>query len=776
MFATACALTCLIVATQSKVAYNFDSGDGQAPTGWATHTWAGEATFKWSGDGRSGRCAQVTSVVGADAGWTTRVPVIPRSTYHVTVWVKTVGVQNTTGRGAQINLEGIDVKSGALTGDNDWTQLAIDFATHGQTAVQINCLFGGWGKSTGTAYWDDLVVERTGEVKVPPLRISIDASHELAPIRPEIYGQFIEHLGRCIYGGIWAEMLEDRKFFFPVTATYAPYGQADHQDQFPPLVASPWQLEGDSTGVSKVADRTYREEPLLRIDPARAKSIAQHGLGLVAGKEYVGRVVARGTGTLTVTLEGHSKVVTVRKSLTRTDFTFKADRSTDNGTLGLKLGGTGHVDVAAVSLMPSDNVEGFRADTLALLKRLDSPLYRWPGGNFVSGYDWHDGLGDPDRRPTRTNPAWSGIETNDMGTHEFIRLARLLHTAPLIVVNTGFGSPYDAGQWVEYCNGKATTAMGKLRAANGSPEPFNVHWWGVGNEMYGEWQLGYMDFAQYATKHNMTVSKMRLADPTIKLVASGAPGRFNDTIIPLCAVPGNLDLISAHFYAQSKPDVTDHVWFLRDGIRDTLKAYRGYADRFPGLHGKNIPVCFDEWNYWYGPQVFGELGTHYFLKDGLGVAAALHEFFRNSDLVEVAMYAQTVNVIGAIKTDKTAADMETTGLVLEMYRKYYGSKPVKITSTAEPNDLDIAAALSADGKVLTVGVVNPGDKEVEVPFAVTGFTTGACDIHWVGGSDPMAYNIPRAPAKIAIHQRRISAVQKLSVPPYSATVARYKKG
>jgi len=773
----ASALACTLAVAQSRMSPDFENGSGERPAGWRTQTWQGQAQFAWTHEGRNGRGVRITSSAGADAGWWANLPVEPHSKYHLTVWVKTKGVQNSTGRGAQINLEGIDVRSDAVTGDSDWKQVGLDFETRSQSMVRVNCLFGGWGLSTGTADWDDMELTKTGTVTVPPLSIQVDAQKPLAPIKPEVYGQFLEHLGRCIYGGIWAEMLEDRKFFLPVKYDYAPYRRARAEEKFPALVGSPWKVVGQDGGVSSVADHTYREQPVVRVNPQRVKALKQYGLGFVAGKTYVGHVVARtpGGGILDLGIEQQGTTIKLGKEFTRTDFKFTAKVSSDDGEFTLAFRGSSPVDIAAVSLMPADNIEGFRADTIALLKRLDSPLYRWPGGNFVSGYEWRDGLGDQDRRPTRRNPAWTGIDTNDMGTHEFIRLCRIIKTNPLIVVNTGFGDPFSAGQWVEYCNGAPTTPMGKLRAAHGSPQPFKVHWWGVGNEMFGSWQLGYMDFGQYATKHNMTVDKMRRADSSIKLIASGEPGRFNDTIIPRCAIPGNLDLISAHFYCQTQPDVSDHVWLLRDGIRRTLAVHRTYPDKFPGLKGKNVPVCFDEWNYWYGPHVFGELGTRYFLKDGLGVAAGLHEFFRNSDLVEVAMYAQTVNVIGAIKTDRTAACMETTGLMLEMYRKYYGTVPVTLHATAEDNNLDVAAALTADGRYLTVGVVNPSDKEREVPFEVKGFVRSTADLHWVGGSDPNAYNDPQKPEVFTIKHGTLQAGQTLKVPPYTAMVARYKR-
>ena len=147
------------------------------------------------------------------------------------------------------------------------------------------------------------------------------------------------------------------------------------------------------------------------------------------------------------------------------------------------------------------------------------------------------------------------------------------------------------------------------------------------------------------------------------------------------------------------------------------------AGTLPSLKGKDIRLALDEWNYWYGPNEYGELGTRYFLQDGLGAAAALHEMFRNSDLFFMANYAQTVNVIGAIKTTTTAAEMETTGLVQQLYRERFGVTPVALAGAPAP--LDVAAALSADGRALTVAVVNPTDEARSLQLKLAGGTLRA---------------------------------------------------
>ncbi len=141
--------------------------------------------------------------------------------------------------------------------------------------------------------------------------------------------------------------------------------------------------------------------------------------------------------------------------------------------------------------------------------------------NFVSGYNWKDGIGDPDKRPTRKNPAWGGIDTDDFGMDEFMQFCREINAEPYMVVNSGLGDVQLATEMLEYANGSPETPMGKWRANNGYPEPYKVVYWGIGNEMYGQWQLGYLPLKDYINKHNEFAEAMRKVDPNIKIVAVG---------------------------------------------------------------------------------------------------------------------------------------------------------------------------------------------------------------------------------------------------------------
>jgi alpha-N-arabinofuranosidase len=609
-----------------------------------------------------------------------------------------------------------------------------------------------------------------------PISASIDLDKTREEINPYIYGQFIEHLGRCIYGGIWAEMLEDRKFFHPITTTYSPYVSMLDTD-FPGVGASPWEITAGSVEMTKQDIFVGRHTPIL----ADGTQISQHRLGIIEGNDYVGYIWLKAlteSTIVTVTFASESVMITVEPGdYFKFPFTFKADQTSDEMTLSVTNQG-GPVALGTLSLMPANNVRGMRADTLEHLKALGGTIYRWPGGNFVSGYDWRDGIGDRDRRPPRGNPAWGGVEHNDFGTDEFLDFCKEIGTDPLIAVNTGFGDAYTAAQWVDYCNGSPQTIGGSWRVQNGHTEPYGIKIWCVGNEMWGDFQLGYMKLDHYTRKHNWVAEAMLKADPSLTLVGSGDLGdpevtgldgkvanrSWSKGMLEQCAE--HMDLISEHFYDGQLPwnnnqrfSINEAVKQMATNIRKKADGHRKMQDEMPHLNGKSIPIAMDEWNYWHRDYIYGELGCEYNLADALGIAAGLHEFFRQTDIIHIATYAQTVNVIGAIKTNRTAAEMESTGLVLQVYRQHYGSVPVEIKGNF--GELDIEAALSADKKTLTIGVVNPTNKAVTLELNYPGANLDQAKSYIVTGEAETDKNAPGRARSVDIIELNGTTIPRL---------------
>jgi len=746
---------------------SFEEMDGNLPKGWRTRTWQPKAVFEVDSTvAHSGKnSVKISSTEGADASWMTVVPLKPFSKYRLSGWIKTENLEPGTSRGALINFHGTDIRTNSVSGTQDWTRVEVVFDSEANDGLSLSCLFGGWGKAKGTAWFDDLRLELLSSRPLRP-DVLVDARKILPPMSKYIYGQFIEHLGRCIYQGIWAEMLEDRKFFYAVGCS-----------------ESPWKPLGEphSVWMNPVAAYVGVHAPEIRLKgDGRPGGIVQEDLALIQGKKYVGRVVLAGdpgAAPVNIRLRWGSKLGEGWKGVTIADLksdyetyplSFTAVQTTDNASFEILSNGGESFRVGTVSLMPAENVEGFRPDVLALLKKLDSPVYRWPGGNFVSGYNWKDGIGDPDRRPPRKNPAWQGIEHNDVGIHEFLAFCRLIGTEPYITVNSGQGDETLAADEVEYANGAAGTPMGKLRSQNGHSEPWGVKWWSIGNEMYGDWQLGHMPLKDYIKKHNRIAEVMRANDPAIKIIGVGAVGNWTEGMLSGCA--DHMDLISEHFYVGELPGVLGHVNQIPREIRRIAEAHRGYQKTVAALKGKEIPVALDEWNYWYGPHLYGELGTRYFLKDALGVAAGIHEYARQADIIFMANYAQTVNVIGAIKTTKTAAAFDTTGLALALYRARFGTLPVNVSGAAEP--LEVMGAWTEDKTAFTISIVNPTKENQTLHLSLKGIMfPSTAKLYRIAGTDEMAYNEPGKDPAVTIEEIDAAPFgNRLTVPPLSASI------
>jgi alpha-N-arabinofuranosidase len=334
-------------------------------------------------------------------------------------------------------------------------------------------------------------------------------------------------------------MLDDRKFYEVIDSkSAAPRAGSGARGPGRRRPANKWRPIGPDESVTMDRQKPYVgvHTPLRRLADADARGIQQAGLALRKGKAYTGRVVLAGTAGAKVTVSlvwgtaaGHRQVVPItglRESYAKFPLKFTAGGDSNDGRIEITGTGRGSFHIGAVSLMPADNIRGFRPDTTSLLKQLRSGMYRWPGGNYLSGHGWRDAIGDPDKRPPRRDPNWGGFQPNDVGTDEFMILMELLGVDPFISVNSGFGDAWSAAQLVEYANGAATTPMGRLRAANGHPEPYNIKWWGIGNEMYGPWQLGVMPLRQYVIKHNLFAEAMRRVDSSITLLLMAAVGRM----------------------------------------------------------------------------------------------------------------------------------------------------------------------------------------------------------------------------------------------------------
>jgi alpha-N-arabinofuranosidase len=353
----------------------------------------------------------------------------------------------------------------------------------------------------------------------------------------------------------------------------------------------------------------------------------------------------------------------------------------------------------------------------------------------------------------------------------------------MIATNAGFGDASSAAAWVAYTNGSAESLGGSRRARAGHPEPYGVRYWCVGNEMFGPWQLGFMAVWQYVIKHRLFAEAMWQVDPELVLVGVGDLFTINEcdpeqvksgkawSERMLDGAADHMNLISEHFYEgrlpwteRSRVAAEEHIGQLKAAIWKRAQGHRTLQARVESLAGRRIPVAMDEWNYWHRECTYGELGCVYELADGLGVAMGLHEFFRNTDVIHMAHYAQAVNVIGAIKTTRIAAELEPTGLVLALYRRYFASIPVEVDG--DFGELDVVAAVDEDGGRLTLGVVNPTELEVSLQSETPSAVRGAC----VTGPEPTSHNTPGRVRNVELVPLELAPGSLWRLPPWSCSV------
>jgi len=418
------------------------------------------------------------------------------------------------------------------------------------------------------------------------------------------------------------------------------------------------------------------------------------------------------------------------------------------------------------------DADGFRTDVLAALRRLRFAVMRYPGGNFVSGYHWEDGVGPREHRPVRIEKAWDSTEPNHVGTDEFMALCRKMEWQPMLSVNLGSGTAEEAGNWVEYCNGSSETTYGGRRAANGCPEPYGVPLWCLGNEMDGPWQIGHCSPEEYAARARAAARSMRTVDPSIHTVACGSSGPFMPSFADwdgrvLDNLDDQADFISLHRYVGNYTDNTRDYLAITNSIDRQIETIDAVARAVQAKRksDKRIYVSVDEWNVWYktfrseGTSAQGAFPAHlieevYNLEDALVVAGFLHSFLRHADCVKVANLAQIVNVIAPVLTRGDEMLIQTIFYPIEMLsqrRSGVALRPVVSGPTyrsdtyGEVSEIDGSAIL--DGRRLHVFATNRNLEEpaaIRVAVADCGIAR-VVDAEVLGGADPKTENTFKQP-------------------------------
>ncbi len=381
---------------------------------------------------------------------------------------------------------------------------------------------------------------------------------------------------------------------------------------------------------------------------------------------------------------------------------------------------------------PSADKNGFRGDVLEVVKELKVPVIRYPGGNFVSGYNWEDGTGDKALRPRKMELAWQAVETNQVGIDEFQEWARLADSEVMMAVNLGTRGADEARQLVEYCNGTADTYYADMRRKNGFEKPFGIKLWCLGNEMDGAWQICAQTPYEYARKACEAAKVMKWTDDSIELVAcgssnSGSPtfGVWEETVLRECY--DHIDYLSLHnYYGNRDGDSASYLGSSLD-MDGFIKKVTAICDKIKAEKNseKQINLSFDEWNVWYhsneGDKEIPkwtvappQLEDIYNLEDALVVGTLLITLIKNCDRVKIGCLAQLVNVIAPIMT-------ENGGRVWKQTIFYpYGHALKYARGTALKIETEVGS-YTAGGKEIpfieAASVYNEEEKEINV-FAV----------------------------------------------------------
>jgi alpha-N-arabinofuranosidase len=664
-----------------------------------------------------------------------------------------------------------------------------------------------------------------------PVTATIDASKTGPPISPYVYGQFLEHAGSLVYSSLWSQMLDDRKFYYDVTnkVPQNPNAGARGGGGFPGrrnVGPGRWNPIGpmDSVVMDTHDPFVGDHAPLIQLAGAEPRGIRQTGINFTQGVEYTGRIQLAGDTTAKLSIHivwGTNADATCQaialgkpgKRYKKFTFSFKAEKS---GPAQFEIAGTGagSFHVGAVSLMPADNLDGWRPDAIAVLKSLRSGVYRFPGGNFISAHEWHYAIGEPDKRRPVYDPVWRALQPNDIGTDEFMTMCKLLGVEPYITANAGTGDDWSAAELVQYCNGDASTPMGGQRAANGHPEPYHVKFWGIGNEAWGySYQYGAVKLNQFEYKHNQFAKAMKRVDPTIKLIASGAMPdtmtgskeslNLGTNLVPPYLSPAdwtggllsncfdNIDLISEHFYNYGgthfnlaegkqvpndpKEPITDWMRRPANHIRLKYEEYKDYEKLFPSLITHPKPLNIDEWAY----SGRGGSGGHPTFP---AYAWVFHEMFRHPDIFQMAAQTFATSLLARNGTNVT---LTPNGLVFKIYRDHFGAIPVDISGNSpqpKPIDppggeqpavnagsdtfpLDVVAAWTDDRRALTIAVLNPTDVEQLMNLALTGVDLSGRGTLWRLASEEDNGQNP------AISHAPIDSIPgSLAVPRFSVSI------
>ncbi len=616
------------------------------------------------------------------------------------------------------------------------------------------------------------------------------------PISRRLFGKFTEHLGRNVYGGAWAQLVENPGFE-PATVwpnadllrRHLQYTQRSRNVRglaaaideglapwWMPIEQSGAEFHLKAEGINGTFQQMTTKRPtaglrtLVFLPNHRARRYQlsiwafnsdPQGNSLQAGFQRIedGSILVEAEGNLP---PGKWQKLQLTLELPESAMAEKSEPFAF--CLRLKQPGTVRLDQCL--LFPADHVDGWDPEIVNYLREGRLPLLRFPGGNFASGYDWRDGIGPLDQRPVRPNRPWNQVEWNHVGTPEWLRLCELVGAEALICVNAGDGTPEEAAAWVEYCNGAEDTPMGKLRAAHGRRKPYAVKLWEVGNEIWGNWQIGHTDAAGYAARYGRFAPAMWAADRSIELIACGHSADWNREV--LRQNPDTVRSLSAHeLSAGHVPADADPREVYLDLVAH-LKWYRGEIQRRTApmtALGLTPRLAITELMIHSGRP---GLPNNYSLAEALRTAGIYNLAIRSQGQIELITHTALINHGGGFSKRAGRIWPHPVWWTTHLYSTQPGTQPVTVnvsTPTFEnPGKwlpkvkqapyLDAAALLDASGKELVLLVVNfHPEQPITTKIELHGFQPAAtATVSVLGGESYTSTNSARTPTNVQIER------------------------
>jgi len=459
---------------------------------------------------------------------------------------------------------------------------------------------------------------------------------------------------------------------------------------------------------------------------------------------------------------------------------------------------------------PTANADGMRGDVIDLVKALNIPIVRYPGGNFVSAYNWEDGVGPRDKRPTRLDLAWHTSDSNAVGVHEFADWCASVGSEMMLAINLGSRGLDEARNLVEYVNGPTGSHWGDLRKANGRAEPFGVKHWCLGNEMDGPWQVGHKTAVEYGRLASEVAKTLRAFDPTLQLIVCGSSHsdmatypEWERVVLEHCY--DSVDYISLHMYFANREKNAAEFLALNHKLDAYIATVASTIEfvRAKKRSKKRVAISFDEWNVWYHsnaqdkeilsgakgwPHAPPLLEDVYNFEDVLQVGCILNTFIRRSDVVQMACIAQLVNVIAPIMTEPKGAAWRQAIYYPYYFASIFGRGAALHLSVDAPGYdskvadnvpyLDIAGVHDENGRALTFFAVNRHGREtIELEVSLHGFGAvkiADCQVMTADSLD--AVNTAQAPLTVMPRKGAIATIAdgRLSakLAPYSYQMIR----